>query len=275
MQIISVPISAIVVPPHRDRGREMRADSRLVRSIRRTQLLLPLAVRAEDDHYVLIDGSRRLRAATLLDRVEVPVVVVTTDSAGDAYRNFIVNTARQTLDQLYKGRLALEMIEREGRAQSEVAREFEVSESTLSSWLRVVRDDALSALVEDEELPFGAAKVLAYCSPAEREQALRFCRGVKESSRTWPTVEHLTLKVHDLRDHPIATLPDDDEFAAKVGEVLLRHLRSVRDLVPGIRRLLKLHDEPTVAWLIDVIVRALCGRSFAAIIDEASGLLSG
>src|SRR5687768_3764597 len=71
-----LPISRIRPNPFQPR-REFKEEelAQLEASLRSTGLLQPISVRAVGDHYELVAGERRLRAATRLGWTEMPAIV--------------------------------------------------------------------------------------------------------------------------------------------------------------------------------------------------------
>jgi len=135
----------------------------LADSIREKGVIQPLLVsRSNENRYILIAGERRLRAAKLAGRDEVPVVVM--DQTGDRESlelALIENIQRHDLNPIEEALAYGRLMEEFHLTQEEVARKVGRQRSTITNVLRLlqlpdtVRQDVVSGVVSE-----GHARVL-------------------------------------------------------------------------------------------------------------------
>jgi len=135
----------------------------LADSIREKGVIQPLLVtRGGDSRYVLIAGERRLRAAKLAGREEVPVVVM--DEGGDRESlelALIENIQRHDLNPIEEAMAYSRLMEEFQLTQEEVAKKVGRQRSTITNVLRLlqlpetVRNDVVQGAISE-----GHARVL-------------------------------------------------------------------------------------------------------------------
>ncbi|MCL2457280.1 MAG: ParB/RepB/Spo0J family partition protein [Desulfobulbus sp.] len=135
----------------------------LADSIRDKGVIQPLLVsRSNENRYVLIAGERRLRAAKMAGRDEVPVVVM--DQAGDRESlelALIENIQRHDLNPIEEALAYSRLMDEFHLTQEEVARKVGRQRSTITNVLRLlqlpetVRQDVVSGAISE-----GHARVL-------------------------------------------------------------------------------------------------------------------
>ncbi|MCL2789573.1 MAG: ParB/RepB/Spo0J family partition protein [Desulfobulbus sp.] len=135
----------------------------LADSIREKGVIQPLLVRrGNENRYVLIAGERRLRAAKLAGRDEVPVVVM--DQAGDRENlelALIENIQRHDLNPIEEAIAYSRLMEEFHLTQEEVAKKVGRQRSTITNVLRLlqlpdpVRQDVVTGAISE-----GHARVL-------------------------------------------------------------------------------------------------------------------
>ena len=97
-EIKSIPIIKIEVGPHRQRSEgEDEELKELTASIRRVGVLVPLIVRAKDDHFLLVAGHRRIAAAEAAGLTDVPAIIREGTEAEAAEVSFAENFFRRDL----------------------------------------------------------------------------------------------------------------------------------------------------------------------------------
>lgn len=148
----------------------------LVRSIKEKGVLQPLIVRRDEQHYVLIAGERRLRAAREAGLDKVPVVVKDVASEEAFELALIENIQREDLNPIEEASAYQRLLERDGYTQDTVARRVGKDRSTVANALRLLRlETPTQQLVIDGQLSAGHARaLLALRQPeARRELAKR------------------------------------------------------------------------------------------------------
>ncbi|WP_035215463.1 ParB/RepB/Spo0J family partition protein [Desulfobulbus elongatus] len=112
----------------------------LADSIREKGVIQPLLVSRSNDRYMLIAGERRLRAAKLAGRDEVPVVVM--DQGGDRENlelALIENIQRHDLNPIEEAVAYSRLMEEFHLTQEEVAKKVGRQRSTITNVLRLLQ----------------------------------------------------------------------------------------------------------------------------------------
>ncbi|WP_293912741.1 ParB/RepB/Spo0J family partition protein [Deinococcus sp.] len=148
------------------------ALAELAQSIRDKGVLQPLLVRPRGEHFEIVAGERRWRAAQLAGLVEVPVII--RDLADrDALEIAIVeNLQREDLGPLEEARAYQTLLD-QGLNQEGVAKAVGKGRSTVANALRLLSlpPAALSAL-ENSEISAGHARAVLAQPEADRAWAL-------------------------------------------------------------------------------------------------------
>jgi len=138
---LSVPIDAVAPNPEQPRRHfDAEALNALADSIRTHGVLQPLVVRPlGDESYELIAGERRLRAARLAGRTEVPVVFRTADLARTRLELALIeNVQRADLSPLEEAEAYRQLIDVHGLTQDQVARQVGRSRPAVANALRLL-----------------------------------------------------------------------------------------------------------------------------------------
>jgi len=135
----------------------------LADSIREKGVIQPLLVsRSNDNRYILIAGERRLRAAKLAGRDEVPVVVM--DRSGDQESlelALIENIQRHDLNPIEEAMAYSRLMEEFHLTQEEVAKKVGRQRSTVTNVLRLLQlPESLRHDVVQGTISEGHARVL-------------------------------------------------------------------------------------------------------------------
>ena len=170
----------------------------LADSIRSQGIIQPILVRKTgEDHYEIIAGERRWRAAQMAGLAKVPVVVKEVSDENAMAIALIENIQRENLSALEEA-LALERLSKEfNLTHQQVAEAVGKSRATISNLLRLLTlTDEVKAYLEQSRLEMGHAKVLlGLQGKAQREAAevvVNKGLSVRETERL---VEHLLQKV--------------------------------------------------------------------------------
>jgi len=117
----------------------------LAQSIKTSGVLQPLLVRRDGERFVIVEGERRIRACRKAGETEVPVQIDDRelDEAEVTLRQLVLNTQRENLSSIDRGRAFVRLMERTGWTAAETARRIGLSEATIS------RDTALLTLPPD------------------------------------------------------------------------------------------------------------------------------
>jgi len=117
---------------------EQDALQELADSIREQGIVQPIVVRPEANHFELVAGERRWRAAQLAGLQKVPAVIRELDSKSAAAIALIENIQREDLNPLEEAQAFLRLIEDFDLTHQQVADSIGRSRATVSNLLRLL-----------------------------------------------------------------------------------------------------------------------------------------
>jgi ParB family transcriptional regulator, chromosome partitioning protein len=169
-----VPLDKIRHNPYQPRKRFDEDELRqLTDSVKAHGILQPLVVRNAGDHYQLIAGERRLRAAQSAGLAEVPVHVVEFDDRQVYEAALVENIQRSDLNPIEKAQGFKGYLDKFGMTQDQLGGRLGIDRSTVSNLLGLLN---LPADVQDAvrlgQVSLGHAKVLKGLPDAGRQSAL-------------------------------------------------------------------------------------------------------
>ncbi len=163
------------ITPRRDQPRKKFDEvplQLLADSIREHGVIQPIVVRELEDmseHYEIIAGERRWRAAKLAGLDEIPAVVMTGDDLKIAEVALIENVQRQDLNPVEEAMAYKALIENFNLKQEEVARQAGKSRSAVANMLRLLElPDEILELLQNESLSMGHARAILGLDDEER-----------------------------------------------------------------------------------------------------------
>jgi len=150
--------------PHSQQPRKTFDDKKmaeLVSSVKEKGIIQPLVVRQQTDHYQIIAGERRWRAAQKagLDRVPVVIQDVTEDWALEMA--LIENIQREDLNPLEEASAYRYLMDNFDLVQEEVAKRVGKERSTVANSLRLLRlPETIKELLRASKISMGHARAL-------------------------------------------------------------------------------------------------------------------
>ncbi len=160
----------------------------LAESIKEYGIIQPIVLKKEGDHYRIIAGERRYRAAKLLGMTEIKAVLF---HGEEEYQvSLIENVQREDLNPVEVAEAYSELVRRYGYTQQELARKVGKSRSEVSNYMRLLSlTETVLNLMREGKLSVGQARPLTVLPPDKQEgMAQRIVRD-NLSART---VERLT-----------------------------------------------------------------------------------
>jgi ParB family chromosome partitioning protein len=158
-----VPLSAIEPNPGQPRRNfDEAALTELTASVRELGLLQPVLLReVATDHYQLIAGERRWRAARRAGLSTIPAIIRHTDDQGVLEQALVENLQRQDLTALEEAAAFQQLIEDFGLTHDEVATRVGKSRSTVTNTVRLLQlPPAIQRFMLDGQLSAGHARAL-------------------------------------------------------------------------------------------------------------------
>jgi ParB family chromosome partitioning protein len=150
--------------PHGQQPRKSFDDERLqelVASIREKGVIQPLVVRRVEDHYQIIAGERRWRAAQKAGLSEIPVTIQNVSEDWALEIALIENIQREDLNPIEEANAYRNLIENFDLSQEDVARRVGKSRSTVTNALRLLRlPETIQQEVLSGQLSMGHARAL-------------------------------------------------------------------------------------------------------------------
>jgi len=176
--------------PHGRQPRKTFSDEKmaeLVASIREKGVIQPLVVRRTEDHYQIIAGERRWRAAQKAGLLEIPVVIQDVSEDWALEVALIENIQREDLNPIEEAEAYRNLMESFDLAQEEVAKRVGKDRSTVANALRLLRlPDSVREDVVASRLTMGHARALLALEEEEdlqeaRDQIVRKKLSVREA----------------------------------------------------------------------------------------------
>jgi len=160
--LFEVPIGRVVANRYQPRSYfDEETMTSLTESIRTLGVLQPILVREDGDHYELIAGERRWRAAKRAGLSTIPAVVKETEDLGSLEQALVENLHRQDLNPLEEAAAYQQLIEDFGVTQEQLAGRVGKSRSSVANLLRLFQlPPAIQKLVREEIITLGHAKAL-------------------------------------------------------------------------------------------------------------------
>lgn len=152
----------------------------LARSIKEKGVIQPVLVRATvDDHYELIAGERRLRAAKQLGLAELPAIVRRVADADLLEMSIIENIQREELNSLEEAKAYRRLAQEFGLSQDTIAGRVGKDKSSISNLLRLLNlPDIIQDYLSKNMITFGHAKALL--SIQDQQRQIKFCEEIIE-----------------------------------------------------------------------------------------------
>jgi len=152
------------IRPNRNQPRKNFAPDKLeelAASIREKGIIQPLLVTRKDDHYEIIAGERRWRAAQKAGLHEIPVVI--REATPDAIMELalIENIQRQDLNAIEEAQAYRSLVEHFSISQEDVARRVGKNRTSVTNSLRLLKlPDEIQQDIVEERLSMGHARAL-------------------------------------------------------------------------------------------------------------------
>src|SRR5277367_4627144 len=178
-------VSTDALRPNARNPRRMFSDTdldELAASLRARGIIQPIVarpVRGSTDHYEIIAGERRWRAAQRAGLHEVPVVIIEATDAEALQLAIIENVQRADLNPLEEADGYRALMDEFGNSQEDIAKFIGKSRSHVANTLRLLKlPDAVKAHINSGKLDAGHARMLVGLPNAEALAAEIVDRGL-------------------------------------------------------------------------------------------------
>jgi len=186
-----LPISQIKVNPYQPRKEFDEASlQELADSIREHGIIQPLLVRSYKDHYQLIAGERRWRAAQIVGLKFVPVVIRDYNDQQMMEIALVENLQREDLNPLEEAEAYNKLIQEFGLTQEEVAQKVGKSRPAVANTLRLLQlPEEIKQLVAKNVISMGHARTIL--SLTDQELQHKVCKEIIEKNLSVRETEEL------------------------------------------------------------------------------------
>ena len=142
----------------------------LADSIKEYGILQPLLVQKKDDHYEIIAGERRWRAAKLAGLTEVPVLIREYDKQRTMEIALIENVQRADLNPIEEALAYQRLIQEFNLTQEEIAGRVSKNRATITNSMRLLKlDSRVQQMLVDGQISSGHARALLGLEDGERQ----------------------------------------------------------------------------------------------------------
>ena len=172
-QLLSLPVSALKPGPYQPRTRmDQAALETLAESIREQGVMQPILARKNAQHYEIIAGERRWRAAQLAGLAEVPVLLRDVEDRAVMAMALIENIQRESLNPLEEAAGLERLIREFGMTHEAAAKAVGRSRAAVSNLLRLLHlSKPVRELLMDGALDMGHARALLSLPAAKQQEA--------------------------------------------------------------------------------------------------------
>jgi ParB family chromosome partitioning protein len=169
-----VPIGQVKPNPAQPRKKfDEAAIAELARSIKSSGVLQPIVVVPEADHYKIIIGERRWRAALNAGLQKVPVLIRNIPKSQQAELSLVENLQREDLNPIEVAQAYDRLIAELGLTQQEIADKVGRDRSSVANTLRLLKlpSDVQEKLAANR-ISMGHARALLALEDPERQSSL-------------------------------------------------------------------------------------------------------
>ena len=190
-QVVKVNITK--VEPNRDQPRKVFDEDKLLEladSIKQYGIINPLIVQDRKDHYEIIGGERRWRAAKKAGLKEVPVIIMNLTEQEIAEYALIDNIQRDDLNPIDEALAFKKLIDDFGYTQDVVAEKVSKSRVAITNSLRLLKlCEEVRQMVIDGKLSTGHAR--AIISIENKEEQLKIAEQIFDQKMSVRDTEKL------------------------------------------------------------------------------------
>ena len=166
-------VKLTMVEPNRKQPRkDFNEDSlqELADSIRQVGLIQPILVQDRKDHYEIVAGERRWRAAKIAGLKEIPVIIRNYTEQEIMEISLIENIQREDLNPIEEAQAYKRLLTEFNLKQDEVAERVSKSRTAVTNSIRLLKlDDRVQQMVIEDMLSTGHARaVLSVENPEEQ-----------------------------------------------------------------------------------------------------------
>ena len=190
----------------------------LARSIVENGIIQPIIVRKIDEHYEIIAGERRWRAAKIARLTVVPVIVKNVSTEAVLAFSLIENIQRKNLSVMEEAKAYKRLIDDLKLSHDEIANRVGKSRPHITNILRLLSlTNVIQTYLEKELISMGHARALLSLEPKKREQVAQIIIEKKLSVRETERLIQKTMNLQNVSlnrfDRPLSQTYREWELA--------------------------------------------------------------
>jgi ParB family chromosome partitioning protein len=222
--------------PHENQPRKQFDGAKmqeLIESIREKGVIQPLVVRRAGDHYQIIAGERRWRAAQKAGLKEIPVTIQDVSEDWALEIALIENIQREDLNPIEESRAYEYLMNNFDLSQEEVAKRVGKSRSAVTNSLRLLRlPEEILEYVATGTLSMGHARSLLALEHAEDMQEA--AEQINKSKLSVRETEKLVKKIKSITSPGTnkTKTPEPDPELLKLEDILRKNLGTKVKIIP-------------------------------------------
>ncbi len=166
-------VKITMVEPNREQPRKSfdeEALNELAESIKQFGLLQPILVQDRKDHYEIIAGERRWRAAKIAGLKEVPVIIKNLTEQEIVEISLIENIQRENLNPIEEALAYKKLLNEFHLKQEEVAERVSKSRTAVTNSMRLLKlAEEVQEMVVQEKITTGHARALLGIEDTEQQ----------------------------------------------------------------------------------------------------------
>ena len=171
----------------------------LAKSIKESGILQPIVVAPENDHYRIIIGERRWRAAQKLGLVKIPALVRPMSQDQQLEVSLVENLQREDLNPIEIAQAYHKMTQELNLTQQDIADKVGKDRTSISNYLRLLKlPEKIQNHIETGKISMGHARALiALDNPALQ---LSICAQILQKNLSVRQVEHEIQRIREKSD---------------------------------------------------------------------------
>ena len=182
------------------------ALTELAESIKKYGVIQPIVVKKVGDHYQIIAGERRWRAAKQAGLKDIPVIVKDYDEQQIAEIALIENLQREDLNPIEEARAYQARIEKYQLKQEEIAEKVFKSRSVITNALRLLKlNEAVQDMLMEGKITNGHAKAILGLD--DKDQQLEVAQKVVDEQLSVRDTEKYIKNLQDKKNEVAVAKP--------------------------------------------------------------------
>lgn len=223
-RFMELEIEQLKPNPHQPRtGFDNQALEDLSKSIQETGILQPVIVVPENDHYQIIVGERRWRAAQKAGLKRIPAIIRKMTKEQQYEASLIENLQREDLNPLEIGRAYQKMIDDLNYTQQEIAEKVGKDRASVANYVRLLKlPEEIRKMLNEGKLSMGHARALITIE--EKDIQLACAHQILKKNLTVRKVEKIIQQIRNKPRSKQEIAPHIDPDLFNLQEDLLKRL---------------------------------------------------